>query len=50
MGIVGGGGRVYEIVDFYHKLLVNPPLQIRLETINLINVSAAANHSKSLKL
>ncbi len=44
------GGRVYEIVAFYHKLLVNPPLQIRLVTSNLINVSAVANRSKLLKL
>jgi hypothetical protein len=29
------GGRVYEIVDFYRKLLVNPPLQIRLVTSTL---------------
>jgi len=26
--IVGGGGRVYEIIHFHHKLLVNPPLPI----------------------
>ncbi len=26
--IVGGAGRVYEIVHFFRELLVNPPLQI----------------------
>jgi len=26
--IVGGGGRVYEIIHFHHKWLVNPPLPI----------------------
>ncbi|TAE57224.1 MULTISPECIES: hypothetical protein, partial [unclassified Microcoleus] len=32
--IVGGRGRVYEIIHFYRKLLVNPPLQIWFQKYN----------------